>query len=243
VIDSLPAVSLDEVVGAASLLTRVDQKYVVPMSALPTVVEQLALPVLEIDGRRQFSYESVYFDTPEWLTYLAAAQGRRRRFKLRTRTYVDTGTCKLELKSKGYRNETVKKRVDYDPNDRATLTARAHAFLSDHVALVANAPLAPAVMTRYRRWTFADLALGSRVTIDTDVTFQHGADRMSGMPGYAIVETKSAAGSSTADRMLWSAGYRPERIGKYALGVASLHPELPRNKWHRPLRRYVTVLD
>ena len=39
---------------------------------------------------RDFAYESVYFDTPDLLSFRMAAQPRRRRFKLRTRTYLDT---------------------------------------------------------------------------------------------------------------------------------------------------------
>ena len=35
-----------------------------------------------------FDYESVYFDTPDLTCYLLAARRRRRRFKIRTRTYV-----------------------------------------------------------------------------------------------------------------------------------------------------------
>lgn len=102
------SVSLDQVLGAAPLLTRIDHKYVVPLDGLDQIIEQLNLPVLDIDGRRAFRYESVYFDTPDWVTYLAALHRRRRRLKVRTRTYVDSGVCMLELKSKGYPDQTVK---------------------------------------------------------------------------------------------------------------------------------------
>jgi hypothetical protein len=46
--------------------------------------------VLEIDGARSFAYDSTYFDTPDLDAYLLAATRRRRRFKVRTRTYVDS---------------------------------------------------------------------------------------------------------------------------------------------------------
>jgi hypothetical protein len=239
-LDRFESVSLDDVLGAAPLLIRIDHKYVVPMTGLEAVVAHLDMPVLEIDGRRLFHYESVYFDTPDWVTYLAAARRRRRRLKVRTRTYLDSGTCMLELKHKGYRDQTVKERIGYDISDRAVLNGSAHAFLAERAADLAQQPLSAALTTSYRRASFADLTNGARVTIDTDLACDDLSGRRVGMPGYAIVETKSANGSCPADRMLWRAGYRPDAISKYGFGVAALNPQLPQNKWHRPMRRYVS---
>jgi hypothetical protein len=238
-IDDFATVSLADVLGAAPLLTRIDHKYMVPVAALPAVMEQLNLPVLEIEGRRIFQYESVYFDTPAWSTYLASAHRRRRRVKVRTRSYLDSGTCMLELKSKGYRDQTVKERIEYGQQDRRVLTNAGRAFLAASAPGLAEQQLDAALTTTYRRSSFADLAGGARVTIDTDLVCEDNTGHRVGTPGYAIVETKSANGSCQADRMLWSAGYRPDSISKYGLGVAALHPELPSNKWHRPLRRYI----
>jgi VTC domain len=238
-IGNFTAVSLDDVVGTAPLLTRIDHKYVVPLSGLDEVLAKLDMPVLEIEGQREFQYESVYFDTPDWTTYLASAWRRRKRVKVRTRTYVDSGVCMLELKSKGYRDQTVKERIEYDVNDRATLTADGCAFLVERAAGLAHGSLRAALITSYRRSSFADLTLGARATIDTDLVCEDATGRRVGMPGYAIVETKSSNGSCPTDRMLWRAGFRPESISKYGLGVAALHPHLPRNKWHRPLGHYV----
>lgn len=242
-IDDFASVSLDQVLGVAPLLTRIDHKYVVPMNRLADLVRHFNLPVLEIGGRRIFRYESVYFDTPEWFTYLAAAHRRDKRLKLRTRTYLDSGVCKLELKSKGYRDQTVKERIDYDMSDRALLTSSGHAFLAERAATLSRQALRPALTTRYRRSSFADLIIGARVTIDTDLACEEPGGRRVGMPGFAIIETKSANGSCPVDRVLWRSGYRPDSISKYGLGVAALHPELPRNKWHRPIRRYVTEMS
>ena len=52
----------------AALLTRVDRKYLVPRSALPPAARRRrpATPAsCDIDGRRSFSYHSVYLDTPD----------------------------------------------------------------------------------------------------------------------------------------------------------------------------------
>ncbi|MGH2941318.1 MAG: VTC domain-containing protein [Solirubrobacteraceae bacterium] len=63
----LAPVSLDELDARAALRRRVDAKYVVPRERLAGVIDRVAecYEVLEIDGLRVFSYESVYLDTPD----------------------------------------------------------------------------------------------------------------------------------------------------------------------------------
>ena len=94
-LDRLPPVRLDELDKVAALLTRRDRKYILPIPAAERLVDALEgrCRVLEIDGRRHFRYESVYFDTADHISYLGAARRRTRRFKVRTRSYLDTGRC------------------------------------------------------------------------------------------------------------------------------------------------------
>ncbi|MGO2516315.1 MAG: VTC domain-containing protein, partial [Corynebacterium variabile] len=89
-------VSLEELNADAAMLTRVDRKYVLRSAELAEVLTRLEQDapetrVLSIDGRTAHSYRSVYFDTPDLASFMMAARPRRRRFKLRTRTYLDTG--------------------------------------------------------------------------------------------------------------------------------------------------------
>lgn len=96
----LQPITLQELNDAAAMLTRTDRKYVVRPGELAAVVSMMPGPVrvLDIEGHRSFAYESVYFDTPELASYLAAARKRRHRWKVRTRTYLDSGQCMLEVK-------------------------------------------------------------------------------------------------------------------------------------------------
>src|SRR5699024_2428638 len=122
----------------AALQTRVDRKYLVPQSLLEDMLADVGerLRVLEIDGQRDFGYRSVYFDTPELLWFHQHLQGKRCRFKVRTRTYLDSGLCRLEVKGKGRRAETVKKNKGYEAELAARLTPWAREFvgkrLGDH---------------------------------------------------------------------------------------------------------------
>ena len=234
-------ISLDELVREAELLARVDRKYLLPVDVATGVMAGLdpRTRVLEIDGRRDFAYESVYFDTDDHLAYRLTAQRRRRRFKLRTRSYLDTGGCFLELKTKSGRGATVKQRIDYDPEDRARLTPRGRDYASralhahGHGAALAHR-LRPTLISRYRRTTLL-LPEGSRATFDSRMQWCSDG-REVGLSDHVIVETKSAGGASALDRALWREGHRPLGISKFGTGTAALHPELPSNKWARVLR-------
>jgi hypothetical protein len=120
----LTPISLDEINAQARLMTRVDRKYFLPRGLF---IDLLAATrddfrVLEIDGKHRFEYRTAYFDTPDFRFYRDHVQERRHRFKVRTRTYVDTGTCHLEVKSKGYRGQTVKERIAHPLDSPLTLT-------------------------------------------------------------------------------------------------------------------------
>ncbi|GIJ45190.1 VTC domain-containing protein [Virgisporangium aliadipatigenens] len=214
-------ISLTELTERAALLTRVDRKYVLPIDELPALLREIDARVLEIDGRREFGYRSVYYDTPELASYLGAARRRPKRFKVRTRTYLDTGLHVLELKTRDGRGTTVKRRLPHE--DLHTLAAR----------------LAPALVTHYRRMTLFLPADGSRVTLDTDLAWALPDGAGLRLPGRAVVETKCAPGRASAvDRLLWSLHQRPCAISKYATGLAALRPDLPANHWKPVLRRH-----
>ncbi|XPP27286.1 MAG: polyphosphate polymerase domain-containing protein [Leucobacter sp.] len=233
---------LDEVVAEAALLTRVDRKYLVPMDIAVSALDRLdpATRVLEIDGLRDFGYDTVYFDTADRLSYRLTAQRRRRRFKLRTRSYLDTGTSFLELKTKSGRGATVKDRIPYDPADRARITEAGGSYIAELLGRHGHEPglvgeLRPCLVSRYRRATLL-VPGGTRVTVDTGLSWtEPGGDSLE-LPHHAIIETKSASSAGEFDRRLWRLGHRPSGISKFGTGTAALRPELPNNKWARALR-------
>ena len=89
--EHLNTITLAELNAEAGLLTRMDRKYLVPPDDVQDILDILAprAQVLQIDGLRNFQYASTYFDTPDLDSYLLAAHKRRRRFKIRTRSYDD----------------------------------------------------------------------------------------------------------------------------------------------------------
>ncbi|MEV0174326.1 polyphosphate polymerase domain-containing protein [Streptomyces sp. NPDC050803] len=248
--DTLRPIGLDELVARAELLTRVDRKYLLPATELPLVLTGLGKDarVLEIDGVRQFGYRSLYFDTPELDGYLAAARRRRRRFKVRIRTYLDSGLHFLEVKTRGPRGTTVKDRIPYD-GDLRQLGPAPREFVDGVLSGAgidsARFRLVPTLTTTYRRTTLFLPAGGSRLTIDTSPAWTL-PDGSAGLraPDRAIVETKAGRAGSGADRLLWSLKHRPVPVSKYGTGLAALRPELPAHRWLPVLRRHFpTALD
>jgi len=241
--DGLPPITLDELVERASLMTRVDRKYILPPEELPHLVDALAAEarVLETAGARDFDYWSVYFDTPGMDAYLGAAHRRRHRFKVRIRRYTDSDSHFVEVKRPGHRGATVKERIPYSGVDHE-LDAEARAFV-DHVLAGAGVTrsstrLVPSLTTRYRRTTLYIPSTGGRVTLDTGLTWGLPGGTTRRVPDRVIVETKSDRAASPVDRLLWSLGHRPHPVSKYCTGLALLRPELPSNRWNAVLRRH-----
>ncbi|MDQ0736121.1 polyphosphate polymerase domain-containing protein [Arthrobacter agilis] len=236
-----PPIGLEELTGAAALQTRMDRKYVVGARRAAGLVRAFDadVRVLEMLGRRSFAYDSVYFDTAGLDSYLLAAHGRRRRYKIRTRTYVDSGTSFLEVKTEGARAATVKERIPYDPADSHRLTGEGLAYVNETLACaigsVPSGALGPVLQTRYRRITLYLPGSGSRATIDLGVTWRKPDGQAYELDGAVIIETKSGSAASALDRHLWASGVRPSRISKFATGLAALDPALPANRWHRTL--------
>lgn len=242
----LRSIGLAELVERAALQTRVDRKYVVPVATIAGLLAGLAdsARVLEINQQRSFRYESVYFDTPELTSYYLTARRRRRRFKVRTRTYLDSSECWLEVKTRGARGSTVKHRLPYQLRYQTELASFGRNFVDEVLAreqfAASQLSLHPTLRSSYRRSTLFLAATTSRITIDTDLTWQDG-DREVAVPHLAVIETKASLAACEADRWLWRAGHRPARISKYATGLAALRPDLPAVPWRRTLRRHLAV--
>jgi hypothetical protein len=181
----------------------------------------------------------VYFDTPTLASYHATAHGRRRRFKVRTRSYLDSGACTLEVKTSDARGRTVKRRVAYAVDDRRRLTLGGLHFVAAvaEVATVAR-DLAPVLTINYRRTTLLLPNGVTRITIDTGLACTAAGANAVAVPDIVLIETKTADSPTAIDRLLWTWGRRPMTFSKYCTCLAALHPELPANKWNRILRRH-----
>lgn len=234
-------IALPEVLATASLQQRVDRKYLLTADQFTALAATLHrdFRVLDIDGRRLHGYESAYFDTPDLACYRDHRQGRRRRYKVRSRLYTDSADHLVEVKLEGPRGRTDKRRWprpsgasprELDPDARRFVSLVLDAYGVD------RAPdLRRSLVTSYRRATLVDPVAGARLTLDVDLVFSH-RDRQHLGPDRVLVESKST-GASAADAALARLGIRPMSMSKYCVGLALTRPDLPANRWSRVLRR------
>lgn len=234
-LEMLRPISLAELNDRARLMTRVDRKYFVPRDVFIDLVRRTRndFAVLEIDGRRHFRYRTTYFDTPEFALFRQHVQGRRNRYKVRVRTYCESGDRLVEVKSKGYRGQTIKTRTTYDGPD-TRLDQDALEFVEGAIGNAAEL-LVPVLDTVYERITF--VRGEQRLTCDLNLQFLAGRERHEG-PNDVLVETKSGGERGIWDELLATAGIREHPVSKYCTAASLLYPGLPSNRWRRTIRRY-----
>ncbi|MFI2201826.1 polyphosphate polymerase domain-containing protein [Streptomyces sp. NPDC020192] len=244
---ALRGATLAEVDAAAALQHRTDRKYLVPLDRACDLVARLADShrVLDLAGRRTTSYLSTYFDTEQLGAWRAHVQGRRRRWKVRTRLYAEDGLCRVEVKTKDGRGATVKHALTVPATAYGELGPRAAEFV-DQVLRASGIPvtvheLAPAAEVRYVRAALADLDHGTRVTLDGLLTCHHD-DRTAALDsGHVLVETKGGVRPAPADRLLLTLGGRPVSLSKYVVGRSLLTPGLPDNDIRRLARTHFST--
>ncbi|MFI7588157.1 VTC domain-containing protein [Spongisporangium articulatum] len=240
----LATATLAEVSAVAALQTRVDRKYLLDVRAAHVLVERLRSThhVLGIDGRRSSAYASVYFDSPDWQSFRAHAQGRRRRWKIRTRTYLEDDLCRLELKTKDGRGFTVKEALELPATAFGGLTPEARDFLLERAAAqdlqVDVDGLRPGVRIDYARATLCNLGEATRLTIDGGLVASLGGRVVRMRPDHVLVETKGGLRPSHADRILLDVGVRPVSVSKYTVAASLLEPSLSGHQWRPTARRF-----
>ncbi|MFD8498044.1 VTC domain-containing protein [Amycolatopsis sp. NPDC059657] len=239
----LPGLSLPEVVATSALMSRTDRKYLLRPPEFLALADALGadLAGLDIAGRRSFGYSSTYFDTPDLAVFRAHRQDRRRRFKIRTRTYTDSADTFCELKLSGRRDETVKVRRPHPTRSAHALTASTLSFLDDQLMASfgrpAPRPLAASLVTTYRRATLVTADRRTRVTCDTGLTWSAGTRELPAARDLVLVEVKSAAGRNPVTETLARLRIRELSVSKYCSGLVALGLTGGGNRWLPALRR------
>jgi hypothetical protein len=239
-----PGIGLDDLAGA-DLARRVDHKYLLTLDRLHAIAGTLCAShrLLTVDGLAVFRYRSVYFDTPALTCYRAHQQGRRLRWKARTRLYADSGFCRFEVKLKTGRGDTDKHAIVIGSAEFGELPAQGCQLLgqvlADRYRLEPPQGLAPTLRVAHSRTTLVAHDGTARVTLDTDLTFAAASCPAARLhDGLVLIETKSRDGRSRADRLLHAAGVRPVSVSKYCVGIALTHPDQPAQPWRPMIRRY-----
>lgn len=227
----------------AELMNRVDTKFVVPVQVLETCLIGLQdhYSVLEIDGSREFCYDTLYFDTPERQLYLDHHNGKLNRCKIRVRHYRATGQSYLEVKKKTNRQRTEKQRLPLCPGafGQPPTTQQIIAFLTEQSGQPVTR-MSPALFVRYQRATLMNAAGSERITIDTRLRFDAPDGRCGiALPKICVVELKYDRKRPFSPLMerLAALDCRPMRFSKYCAGTSLLFADRVKTNSFKPLLR------
>jgi hypothetical protein len=242
-LSSFGTISLEGLNSKAAMLERLDNKYIVPADRLLPAFQRFGelFDVLEISGKRAFTYATEYFDDEGTHAYHDHHQGRRKRCKVRIRNYVDAGFSYLEVKLKDIRDATVKKRLKLAQPSRG-LCDESLAFIDAcHVEMYGTPlgrSLMPVIGMEYERITLVAREGGERMTIDTRMAFRAANAMREAAPDMFILETKSARGNGIADKILRAEHLHPTKsCSKYCVGMAALGLVSRHNRFLPALRR------
>lgn len=225
------AIALEEMNGV-SLMNRFDVKYLIPLAALPSVLNEASAfyRILEINSERVFQYDTLYYDTPKLHLYNFHHAGKKDRYKVRFRNYVESDLSFFEIKHKNNKGKTYKSRISLPTEFSSRLNPAMSSFLTESTPLAAD-KMEESLRVYYQRMTLVNKVRPERITIDINLKFEH-ADRAARYPNMVIFEVKQEKmRSSEIIHILRKYHFRPGSISKYCLGVISTHPEVKYNRF------------
>ena len=134
ILNRFEPISLQEMDGVL-LMNRTDTKFMVSRAQLDDMLLHLGANyrILEVGTARINRYQTLYFDTVDFRCYREHHNGKRNRFKIRKREYVESQLSFLEYKGKTNNGRTIKSRIklgsiveSIDEKENAIIDERTH---------------------------------------------------------------------------------------------------------------------
>lgn len=251
-ISEFAPISLAEMEGV-KLMNRIDTKYVVPLSVLPSILNaaQADYYAQDIGGKRIATYDTLYYDTEHLDMYLRHHNRQLVRQKIRVRQYIDSRLTFLEIKRKNNKGRTKKKRISV-PDTAICAETIGHGKQEWHVAdFVAAqscykwADLRPILRTRFQRITLVNKAKTERLTIDMHLQWENvQTQECKTFDKMVIIELKrDGHTSSPMGGILRDLRILPFKISKYCIGIALTVPQEKHNRFKAKIRKIEKVIN
>ena len=244
IIGEYDSVTLDEM-KQVRLMNRIDTKYLVSVGIIRQLLAESVADyrVQEVDGERCIAYRTIYYDTIENKMYISHQNGRKKREKIRMRTYVSSGLSFLEIKNKNNRGRTDKKRIKIDTDSDYMHTDETRSFFKKY-AWFSPDELVPHLENRFNRITLVNRAMTERLTIDTGLCFHNCSNNCDGsLLGIAVVELKRDGRTpSPMHDLLIKMHVHTVGFSKYCIGCALTDPTLKQNLFKEKIR-YVLKMN
>ncbi|MBI5217635.1 MAG: polyphosphate polymerase domain-containing protein [Bacteroidia bacterium] len=228
-------ITLEEM-DSVRLLDRMDTKFVFNINHLLPVLETLApyYSALEIANNKSSRYETLYFDTDDFLLYTLHHNGKLNRYKVRHRCYLDSGQHFFEIKFKTNKDRTVKDRIKRK-EFQEIIQGKAESLLTEKTPYSADL-LHPALWVYYSRITLVNKAGGERLTIDVNLAYKNKNKEVS-FPRLVIAEVKQGKASrSPFTELMRGKKILPVSISKYCYGIINTQDNVKKNRFKPKIR-------
>ena len=237
----MPTITLDEMRGV-KLMNRIDTKYILSECEVLMLLDGLrreGYSVQIIGDVRACRYDTLYYDTAERDMFITHHNRKLTRQKIRTRTYLESGTTFLEIKNKTNRGRTKKRRTEIAHEELHNFehNAAAMTFYGAN-ASYPHATISPALATRFVRITLVNPRLTERLTIDLALNYEDmRSGRKASIERMAIVELKQDGNTlPTAKRLLRDMRIQPLKVSKYCLGTTLTVEGIKSNRFKEKIR-------
>ncbi len=245
ILQAMEPISLEEM-SSVKLMNRVDSKFPTNMETLLKMAPRWGehFYVQENEGKRVARYRSLYFDTPDAITYTIHHNRRLRRQKVRQRIYVESNIAFLEIKNKKNTGRTKKKRISIPVEQWGDIYSAPESadFIHERV-WVTDQKLEPRLENAFQRITLVNKAKTERITIDYGITFHnHVSGCDADVSDLVIVEVKQDGSlPSKFKDFLRDARVKKKGLSKYCLGMLLTDEHIKYNRFKLKVR-YVNKL-
>ncbi|PJA07387.1 MAG: hypothetical protein COX70_06865 [Flavobacteriales bacterium CG_4_10_14_0_2_um_filter_32_8] len=216
------------------LQNRTDTKFVFEADLLPLILNDIKdnYTILEINGKRTNSYQTLYYDTKNLDCYLQHHNGKTNRIKIRFRKYIESDLNYLEIKLKNNKERTIKSRKKIDTLE-TILSPKSKSFIENN-SFYKSEHLIPVLWNKFTRITLAHKTKKERLTIDLNLSFKsYSTNLESSISHIIIAEVKQEKASINSDFIQAIKKYHVQKSGmsKYCIGTALLNKDIKSNNF------------
>ncbi len=226
------------------LMNRTDKKFWFHLYDIQQILDAVKddYLVLAIDGESLLPYATTYFDTNENEMFANHHNGKLNRYKVRKRSYVNSGISFLEIKFKSNKGRTIKKRIPITEN--GTHFSEEEALFLENTSPYSKNDLKPSLLNNFSRITLVNKNFKERCTIDLNLHFKFKEKELE-LNEMVIVEIKSEGNSSLSPLALALRDHRIKTSGfsKYCVGRTITDLSLKRNYFKQKIRSIEKMLQ
>lgn len=233
---SFNTIQLNEM-DRVKMMNRTDKKFWFHFNQLTSILNDVQddYYMLDINGESLLPYKTTYFDTLKDAMYISHHNGILNRYKIRRRTYVNSGISFLEIKFKNNKGRTIKQRISTTPQNNG-FTPQESDFIIQKTPFNIH-ELTPVLVNQFTRLTLVNKNFKERCTIDVDIQFNSNGKDVN-MDNIAIVELKADgnSGLSFLAKSLREHRIKSSGFSKYCTGRFLTDAELKQNRFKTKLR-------